>query len=125
MVQQLLPREACAKCRGCCVFDEYDRWESPEELTATLTPGLYTCVHLGKNGCELGESKPAECAMYPFRIMRIGDSLAITVAKFCKPVTDLPLTRLLQFADEKQEQFLSTDIIKDYNNEYVVLKIIT
>jgi len=125
MINEILSREMCAKCKGCCVFDDSDAWEAPAELLPTLTAGLSVCTHLTKNGCELGLNKPIECAMYPFRVMRMGEVKVIAVSKFCKAVTDLPLTKLLQFVESKQEEFLAADVVRKYNDEYVILKVIT
>jgi hypothetical protein len=122
MIKQLLSPETCAECCGCCVFDESDLWEAPAPTTES--DGLFICDHLTKHGCELGDNKPLECAMYPFRVMRLGEHKVIAVCKFCQPVMDLPLTRLLRFVEEKQEEFLKVNIVKDYNPEYVILKVV-
>ena len=122
MIYEILSAEQCAACKGCCFFDKDDAWESPAPLTEK--DGLLVCDYLKPDGCSLKSKKPVECAMYPFRVMQLGEHKVIAVCKYCKPVMDLPLSRLLEFIEEKQEQFLSTKIVKEYNNEYVILKII-
>jgi hypothetical protein len=67
--------------------------------------------------------------MYPFRVMTLGEIRVIAVSRFCKPVADLPLTRLAEFADAKSAEFLAVaeqfpEIVKEYNHEYVILKIL-
>jgi len=126
MIQKILKAEKCAECKGCCFFDGDDAWESPCQLTMdNAKNGDYmVCVHLTPNGCSLGEGKPVECAMYPFRVMQLGEHKVIAVCKYCKPVMDLPLSRLVQFAEEMQPEFLSANVVKEYNGEYVILKII-
>jgi len=85
---------------------------------------MSACTHLTERGCALGEGKPAECAMYPFRVMRLGQYKVIALCKYCKAVMDLPLSEIVQFAERKQEQFLSVGVVKEYNDEYIILKII-
>jgi hypothetical protein len=131
MIHEILSTQDCAKCKGCCIFAKGEEWESP--LTTLPMHGTsgdcMVCCRLTEHGCDLGQDKPVECAMYPFRIMRVGEHKAITLSRYCKPVTALPLSRLYRFADEKAEMFLQTadthpEIVKEYNHEYVILKII-
>ena len=99
MLTEILSREACAKCRVCCVFDKDDIWEipviSPEtaeyikkniDENAELEPyedgyrfvmhfkdgdELTYCPMLTENGCALGDNKPFDCRVWPFRVNRI------------------------------------------------------
>jgi hypothetical protein len=126
MINEILSRKQCGDCKGCCVFDADDAWEVQDivGLTPPNGEGVSVCLHLGEDGCRLGEEKPIECAMYPFRVMSLGGYKVVAVSKFCKPVNDLPLSRLLRFAEEKQSEFLGAGVVKEYNREYVILKVI-
>ena len=128
----ILPPHKCVECKGCCVFDKEDLWEI-DGIVETVPGGIrsdnpqeFVCVHLGEDGCKLGENKPIECAVYPFRVMRFGNSEIIAVCKFCKAVMDLPLSRVVDFAESKADEFsklskANPHIIKEHNQEYVIL----
>jgi len=131
MIHEILSPEKCAACKGCCHFAEGEEWEAPAPLSPPTAEsrGCSVCVHLTENGCRLGQSKPLECSMYPFRVMQMGGSRLITLSKYCKPVTGLPLSCILQFAENKSAEFLALadshpEIVKEYNGEYVILKVV-
>ncbi|MCL1881473.1 MAG: hypothetical protein FWF76_04780 [Oscillospiraceae bacterium] len=137
-VSEILSPDSCAKCRGCCIFEESEEWEIPAEVRPPLPPtatsdGCNVCRHLGENGCQLGENKPLACHMYPFRLMRLGSEsdgkLAIAVSTFCKPVAKLSLLTLCEFVRTKSEDFKDLakthpEIIVEYDNNYVILEVI-
>ena len=126
MIHEILKTETCAKCKGCCVFDEHDKWEAPAALLPPTVEsnGLLLCVHLTESGCELGDNKPLECALYPFRIMQLYSHKVIALSSFCKAVTDLPLSEIIQFVENNYKTFLSTGITKEYSKEYIILKVV-
>lgn len=53
MLTEILSREACAKCRVCCVFDKDDIWEIP-----VISPE--TSEYIKKNIDENAELEPYE-----------------------------------------------------------------
>ena len=132
MVHQLISAEECAECKGCCFFGKNDAWEIPSAVTVNgdeYSAGLLYCDQLGHNGCLLGGNKPIECAMFPFRVMRLGEQTVIALARYCKPVMQLPLNRVARFASDKAEAFLALarknpEIVKEYNREYIVLMVV-
>jgi Fe-S-cluster containining protein len=126
MIDELLSRQICAECKGCCVFDKNDIWEVQDKVPVTQKDGLFVCAHLTEKGCALGSDKPLECSLYPFRVMKTGNSQVIAVCKFCKAVTDLPLSKILQFTEEKHSEFYALarkfpEIVKEYKNEYIIV----
>jgi hypothetical protein len=67
--------------------------------------------------------------MYPFRVMSMGEQTLVAVSKFCKPVAEMSLLRLARFAERKSAEFLKLaecfpEIVKEYNDEYVILKVV-
>jgi hypothetical protein len=131
MIHGILTSEQCAECKGCCVFDKNDVWELPASVTAAQKPGsdLLVCGFLTQNGCGLKSRKPLECALYPFRIMRLGEYMVIALCKYCKAVAELPLNRLTRFTQRKYGEFADLakkhpEIVKEYNSEYIILKVI-
>ncbi len=129
MLTKLLSRATCADCRLCCIFDQYDVWETPvlsETVKAraqALLPdvrfvskgtasylfrvdefdseGLFRCPLLDPaKGCMLGTEKPFDCQIWPFRIMELEGRQAITIAPLCEAMAAQPLGTLLSFLKE-------------------------
>lgn len=113
MLKKILSKDTCAECRLCCVFDRYDVWETPlfEEKTMAkvaelrkdakfakkgngfvlnsgeITDGeLFACPALTDNGCMLGDDKPFDCRIWPFRIMNRDGQRVIAVSSLCSAV---------------------------------------
>ena len=166
MLGKILSKESCANCRVCCIFDREDVWEMPlvsKELKAyitnrsdadvKLTPvggeyrfdvefkdgeELVSCPMLTDTGCSLGDNKPFDCRIWPFRIMRIKDNLCgITVSPVCECVSALSVAQLSDFLiNHKHENgkalyeiiagyaVIHTDIIKPYIDDYPILKLV-
>lgn len=125
MLSKILKPEQCAKCRICCGFLESDRWEIPllagederrcaERLAPTENlPGTKSCVFqmefhgeelvycpaLGENGCRLGDERPFDCRIWPFRVNDLNGTRVITLSPVCPEVKKLPLDTLLEFVD--------------------------
>ena len=156
MLSKLLSCEGCAKCKICCSFDSYDLWETPiiadEKLEIIkrevsfpvdfVTLGgvrllrlnrepdedLYYCSLLDKEkGCLLGKNKPFECSIWPLRVMRMENSRrVITISPVCPTVMKVPLSTLLEIAEELSPTIfrysdISPEIIKPYLVGYPIL----
>lgn len=153
MIKDILKPETCAACRECCRFDRYDIWENPvftiENLKIILktdpdkqfvpkdggfiyrpelsADGSFDCAALGVNGCMLGDDKPFDCRIWPFRVMEIGGRQAITLSYLCGEMFSRPLRQLTDvlkggvaeqifaYADEHP------DIVKPYYEGYPVI----
>lgn len=139
----------------CCIFDRYDIWETPvfDEETKNkvlefntgaafakvgegymLNAGvlaesdLFTCPALTENGCILGDDKPFDCRIYPFRVMEKDGQRVIAVSALCEAVhgqnhDDLRAylekglaERIFAYADENPQ------IVKPYYDNYTVLQ---
>lgn len=156
MLKEILDPCSCAQCRVCCVFDSSDIWEMPVFTPETvekircakpetnfvphgngfiIDPGefgeseLFTCPALTENGCMLGDGKPFDCRIWPFRIMSIGGIRAITIASLCSEMYSRPLSQLVEFLDkglaEKIFRYAEEhpEIVKLYDYGYPVLKL--
>lgn len=154
MVKKLLSAKTCGKCRVCCGFTREDIWEIPlvyaenraavENRTgAGLVPRggefvfdmsfegeLSYCPALSENGCTLGELKPFDCAVWPFRVNRLGEELVITVSPVCESVFSLPLKELCGFVRAEgfaeklfDEASRHPDMIKPYVEGYPILAV--
>ena len=154
MLKKILSGSSCAKCRLCCVFDSLDVWETPvftEEIKNKilsekpdtqfikkdsgfiLNAGeladdhLFTCPALTEKGCMLGDDKPFDCRIWPYRIMNVGGKRAINIASICSELYNRPLSQLIDFLKEglAQQIFSYADshpeIVKPYEQGYPVL----
>ena len=155
MLKKILNSKSCAKCRVCCGFDEGDKWEIPlifgevrrkieEKLGVKLSPRgnefvfdmefdgdkVVYCPAASENGCTLGELKPFDCMIWPFRVNSLGDMRVITVSPVCDSVSSLPLKTLSEFvgADGFAETLFKTarerpDIVKPYIDGYPIIAV--
>ena len=155
MLKKILSSESCGKCRVCCGFTRDDIWEIPlvfkeyrekveERLGVKLLPrggefvfdmtfdsgGISYCPALSEHGCMLGELKPFDCAVWPFRVNSLGDMRVITVSPICETVFALPLKTLSDFlstdglADKLfAEARKHPDMVKPYIDGYPILAV--
>ncbi|MBQ8842272.1 MAG: hypothetical protein IJZ65_06550 [Ruminiclostridium sp.] len=151
MLKKILSPETCGKCRVCCVFDRDDIWEIPlisAELYKSISEqrqdlkliprknsyvfnmefkdnGLTYCPALSDTGCTLGENKPFDCKIWPFRAMRKDNGIVITLSPVCEHINpeDKAVKELAEELSETifREADKNPDIIKDYIDGYPVL----
>lgn len=155
---KILSADSCGKCRVCCGFTKDDIWEIPliyaenrdaveEELGVKLVPRgeefvfdmkfgkqsgeeISLCPALSENGCLLGDLKPFDCAVWPFRVNSLGDLRVITASPVCETVFSLPLKTLSEFveADGFAELLFSearkhSEMVKPYIDGYPILAV--
>lgn len=154
MLKKILESSSCAKCQTCCIFDQYDVWETPvftPEICKKIlqykpntkfiskdngyifrveefsNEGLFSCPALTENGCILGDEKPFDCRIWPYRIMNVFGKRAITIASICDELYNRPLSQLVGFLKDglAEEIFKYADIhpeiVKPYYDGYPVL----
>lgn len=158
MLKGLLSKSVCGECRICCGFDSTDVWEMPvmneetKNKLEALRPGtefvrtknsyitkcgelsddeIFYCPALDKNtGCILGDEKPFDCKIWPYRVMNFKGSKVITVCPVCGEIFSRPLRELVDFLecglavkiDEYSNEY--PDIVKDYDFSYPILKVL-
>lgn len=147
MIKKLLENSTCAQCRMCCIFDRYDVWETPlfDEITMkrvksavpdaefakkgngyVLNVGkitgeeLFSCPALAENGCILGDNKPFDCRIWPFRIMYFDGCRVIAVSSLCESVHGQSHDKLRAFLKEglAKEIFAYADKFPEAVHEY-------
>ena len=154
MLKKILSGDSCAECRLCCIFDRYDIWETPvftEELCDRIRAvkpdvqfvpkdggyifkaqelhgdELFSCPALTGHGCMLGDDKPFDCRIWPYRIMEVGGRRAITIASICDELYNRPLSQLVGFLREGLAEVIFSyadahpEIVKPYYEGYPVL----
>ena len=154
-LNKILSSESCGKCRVCCGFTKDDIWEIPlvyaenkaqveEMLGAGLIPrgnefvfdmnfgggDISYCPAISEHGCTLGELKPFDCAIWPFRVNSLGSARVITVSPVCETVFSLPLKTLSDFVNSGgfadsvfAEAEKHPDMVKPYIEGYPILAV--
>ncbi|MFA5156527.1 MAG: YkgJ family cysteine cluster protein [Candidatus Omnitrophota bacterium] len=113
-MRQLLPKEACLKCQGCCRFAEAATIWAPALLdkeiktllkknaAAFISPGkklkpvaskdknIFLCPFLNcsDNQCKIYSLRPLECRLYPFLINRSSGKIYLAVDRNCPFVSE-------------------------------------
>jgi Fe-S-cluster containining protein len=93
---------------------------------------IYICNALSENGCILGENKPFDCRIWPFRLMKNKENeVKIAVSKYCEAVSSISVERLENFLIEsgliekiKKYKDENKYAIKEYSNDYIFLNVI-
>jgi Fe-S-cluster containining protein len=158
LLDGLISPDDCEKCRLCCWFSRYEVWETPaidDKLRALIEdkfpdtrfiskdgyslfvlnpkadkPEFFDCPMLCETGCKLGDEKPFECAVWPFRIMNFGGRYVISVSSLCKPMMNRPLGEMLEKLSDGLEERMKNYVrenplmIKNYSDGYPIIKII-
>lgn len=157
MLTEILSRSQCAECRVCCVFDRSDAWEMPlitPELAKLLEEkypnirlkkisenaecmvtdvefdedGLCTCPLLTEKGCALGEDKPYDCRIWPFRVMKKGNFLFLTLSPVCSSVSSLSVKEISRFVPKIapkifEEAERNPEMVKEYIEDYPIFAV--
>lgn len=157
MLKEILSPESCAECRICCVFDAGDSWEMPliepclaDEIQRAYpnvkmkeafkngrykifdaeyaSDGLTRCPMLTEAGCALGDRKPFDCKIWPFRVMKKGGCLLLTLSPVCETVYRLPINKASDFAAKIsselfEEAMKNPEAIKEYVEGYAVFAV--
>lgn len=134
MIKQLIPQEACLKCRGCCRFGEASSVWAPclldEETQGLLHKNIppafissnkrlfpipnpeqdgFTCpfLVLADNKCKIYEFRPFECQLYPFLINLRSNKVLLTVDLDCPYVKENLKTKEFKEYTEYLAAFLN------------------
>lgn len=129
MLKGLLDRNECEKCQICCGFDSTDIWEAPNITDETQKnilqnynssqeffthngcrtlkmpkepdEDLYFCTMLDRSkGCKMGDEKPFDCKIWPFRVMNLNNSPVLTLSPVCPAVWQKPMSSIFDKANE-------------------------
>lgn len=156
MLKNILKSSDCAACKICCVFDKDDIWEIPvleDGLKSRLAErfpegsferrgngwvfsmtedgdGLFRCPALDpQKGCTLGEDKPFDCKIWPYRVMELGGRRVIAIASLCPSMYAKPLSELCgELEGGLGEKIFAAadkypDIVKPYEEGYPILAV--
>ena len=155
MLKGLLEKSTCAECKVCCAFDCYDVWETPvfthEQIIKAyeINPNikiskkgncysfridslkgdeLFICPVLDSSkGCLLGDEKPFECRIWPYRVMNLMGERVIAVSPVCESVYNKPLKEIKSFLKNGLSDAIFAyadkypEIVKEYDSSYPVI----
>ena len=104
------------------VFNMEDCWDEADEL--------YRCPALDpKTGCTLGDSKPFDCRIWPYRVMDLNGTRVISIASVCPDLYKKPLNLLVEELDNGLGDIIFAEaaknpaIVKPYQQGYPILKV--
>lgn len=99
MIKQLIPKNFCLDCQGCCRFAKSESVWSPillnEEkknystgvirLIRDKKQDIFLCEFLAAadNKCKIYDSRPFDCQLYPFLINRKAQNIFLSVDLKC------------------------------------------
>ncbi|MFH1062483.1 MAG: YkgJ family cysteine cluster protein [Candidatus Omnitrophota bacterium] len=130
-VKPYLNSEFCLQCKECCKFED-DIW-LPHLLKADEKALGISCVQAKKGAdsrlvckfleeaehkCAVYEKRPFECALYPFLLVKHGNSLDLVVHLGCPYILNtVNCKEFEQYADYLCQVLLEPDIVKIYAQE--------
>lgn len=157
MLEGLLSKEECAACKLCCSFDSYDLLSTPvitsglkSLICERFKPGqrfierdghfllrmereadadLYYCPLLDReHGCIMGDEKPFDCLIWPFRVMRMGCLTVIALSPLCPIVAKKPIAEIISTcsrisAEIFREAQEHPEYVKPYEEGFPVIAI--
>ena len=88
------------------------------------------CPAASDHGCVLGDKRPFDCKIWPFRVNKLNDMYVITLSPVCPVVKKLPLETLCEFvkADGFADMLFShadefPESVKPYEDGYPILAV--
>lgn len=106
------------------IFNMEDCWDEEEEI--------YRCPALdSENGCTLGEDKPFDCRIWPYRVMDLNGAMVISIAGVCPETYSMPLKTLIGELENGLADVIFSEaqknpsIVKPYQQGYPILKVRT
>ena len=155
MFKGLLTKEDCAECQLCCKFDSYDLWQTPviypslaSRILQEYSPlcrfikrddhflmkmqrepdmDLYYCNLLDREkGCIMGDDKPFDCEIFPFRVMELMGRKVLTLSPACPVVNSKKFDDVCTAADKAAGEifeFASShpEVVKPYLDDHPIL----
>ena len=107
---------------GAYIFNMEECWDDKEEI--------FRCPALDPSkGCTLGDDKPFDCKIWPFRIMELGGRQVISVASICPELYSKSLKMLCDELDSGLSDIIFAEgeknpaIVKPYEQGYPILKV--
>ncbi|MDR0974795.1 MAG: hypothetical protein LBL80_03775 [Ruminococcus sp.] len=90
-------------------------------------PTRFDCPMLSTDGCRLGNDKPFECQIWPYRIMSQEGKLLISLSLLCKPICENSFTSVISLLKSGlADKIIAYSkihpcIIKEYTDGYPIL----
>lgn len=142
MLSDIIKPFNCAACEFCCKFTEDNLWDVPlfTETQMLLYPNIsfkqyeglwtpllikespfYKCPFYNSDmGCVLKDSKPFDCDLWPFYVMKKDSKIVVSLCNDCSVVNETDFGLLLTILSENRDRIL--DVCKqypDYARKYI------
>jgi hypothetical protein len=115
------------KGTGCSLFIMKEVSAKEKNNPEIIDSTVFDCPMLSESGCRLGQNKPFECSIWPYRIMSQNGKLLISVSTLCKPMCKNSLESIIdQLKSGLAKEIcdyakIHPGIIKEYNDGYPIL----
>ncbi len=109
MLKQFIPSDFCLKCLGCCRFAQAETIWAPSKFKLILVNGCYLCpkLDLQANHCKIYLSRPFDCRLYPFLLVKRAGDLYLGLHTACLFVETARIEagKLNEYADYLKKKF--------------------
>lgn len=119
MLKQFVPSDFCLKCQGCCRFADNPSIWAPSGCQLVKNNGEYICANLREdNYCKAYSRHPLDCQLYPFLLVRKGNSLRLGLHKACSFIANHnpEPPALKEYIDYLKERLQTDEIISALQN---------
>jgi Fe-S-cluster containining protein len=118
-LKQFVPSDFCLECFGCCRFAQNPAIWAPAGCNLVKNNGEYVCENLKEdNRCRIYAQRPLDCRLYPFLLVRRGNSLQLGIHRVCGFIQEKNLSnREIQgYADYLKERLRTDDFFSILEN---------
>lgn len=132
-INQCVSGEFCLSCLGCCRYSGNDSIWAPnllaeeqqrlgiEEIGLIAYKNEYICSFLdsSSNYCQIYESRPLECRIYPFLLNRKDNKLYLSLHKSCPAISEqLNTEQIREYQKYLVEYLESTPVAVSLNDSF-------
>jgi len=158
MISEIITKKDCAKCKKCCQF-ESGKFDDVPRFSKRLTSQIknkfgnrivftnktdfynvklqkiseskYQCPFLDiEKGCQLSDSRPFDCKIFPFYLMNYKGDTVISISKDCPVIMEKKLSLLYNYFENTINHYISNllkdgdFIVEPYHSDAIILKIL-
>ena len=124
MFKQFIPSDFCLGCLGCCRFAKNPSLWAPSEGALIKDKSGYVCAELNQedNRCKIYAKRPLDCQLYPFLLVRKGDTLQLGLHKSCCFIQDKSLTKsgIQSYGDYLKRKLTTPQCISALRKNYKI-----
>lgn len=119
-LKQFVPSDFCLGCYGCCRFAANPTIWAPSGCRLAKNNGEYICENLRRedNRCKIYQQHPLDCQLYPFLLVRKGNSLQLGIHRACRFIQEKNPSdkELKDYTDYVKERLCADELISILEN---------